>query len=109
MISHCRYSAPSAVLPASVLTLCEVPYRLFIQLAVPTITCIVPIPWSQAMMVDCQPLSCQATAFIRFTGTVISEPSPVYPTGLRTPTHHGLPAAATSAVLTSANGAFGPE
>jgi hypothetical protein len=33
--------------------------------------CIVPTPPSQARMVDCQPLSCQATAYIRFDGTVM--------------------------------------
>lgn len=77
MISHCRYSAPSAVLPPSVSTSYEVPNRWFIQSAVAGMTCMVPMPPSHAMIVDCHPLSCQAMAFMRLTGTSISEPSPV--------------------------------
>src|SRR5205823_3737819 len=71
LISQARYSPPTITLPLSVCTSYEVPKRWFVKLAVSGMTCMVPIPPSQARIVDCQPLSCQATACIRFTGTLI--------------------------------------
>src|SRR5262249_46252532 len=49
-----------------------VPNRWFIQVAVFAMTCIVPIPPSHALIVDCQPLSCHATAYKRRAGILMS-------------------------------------
>ena len=63
--------APIMVFPVKVLMSYDVPKRWFIQSAVGFMICIVPRPPSHATMVDCQPLSCQATAYMMFAGTLI--------------------------------------
>jgi hypothetical protein len=98
LTSHCRNALPSIVLPPSVSTSYEVSKRWFIQAAVLGITCMVPIPPSQAMIADCQPLSCSATALTRRGGRLTCDT-----------VQNGCAAADASADPTSALGAFSPS
>src|SRR5215831_13015007 len=87
-------------LPASVFT-SEVVWNLLLaQLAVSVMICMVPMPPSQARIVDCHPLSSQAIASTSSGRSVMAGPPMFGQTG--------LPAAATSAALTSAVAALGP-
>src|SRR5689334_7692649 len=61
-------------------------------------TCMVPMPPSQARMADCQPLSCHAVAYISFAGILICGAL----------AQKVWPAALSRAVLTSSLGALVP-
>src|SRR4051794_21278134 len=69
----------------------------------------VPMPPSQAMIDDCQPLSCQAIAFIRLPGTVMTGSGSLRFGSSWTPRQYSRLPAATRALFTSAIDASVPS
>ena len=103
---------PSLVFPSRVLTSKLLLKRSCIQSTVPAMSCMVPIPPSQAMTVDRQVLSAMAIAFIMSAGIVTGGGSigPPRPIGGSTPARpqKSVAPAERSASRTSAMGAASP-